>query len=122
MARDVLDRDETDPQATILAIAACTAALGFLCRAEEAQDLRERGRAVAAAHKSALPLAMPLIEFGACLAYLAAGRPGEAAAVAVTGYQDATEGEAVPVLVSGWVLCGGLAAAPRPANSITRPD
>jgi DNA-binding CsgD family transcriptional regulator len=109
-ARRVLDREDSDPQGLVWAAAAATAALGFLGRIDEAQDVRVRGRSVAAAHAAALPWGAFQIEVGACLAHLACGYPQVAADIAADGYRAAVQSGA-PMMVSGWALYGGMAAA-----------
>jgi DNA-binding CsgD family transcriptional regulator len=109
VARGVLD-DGSDPQGMVWAAAAGTASLGFLGRIEESQDVRVRGGEVAAAHAGALPWAGFQIEVGACQAHLASGYPQQAASIAAAGYQNAVQGGA-PMMVSGWALYGGMAAA-----------
>ncbi|GIH18536.1 LuxR family transcriptional regulator [Rugosimonospora africana] len=109
-AREVLDREDSDPQGVVWAAAAGTASLGFLGRIDEAEQVRTRGNSVAAAHMAALPWGAFQIEIGACLAYLACGYPRTAAAIAADGY-DAAVRSGVPMMVSGWALYRGMAAA-----------
>ncbi|MFC5823248.1 LuxR C-terminal-related transcriptional regulator [Nonomuraea insulae] len=111
-AHAVLGHDGHDPQPVVWAAAAATAALGFLGRLDEAQAVRQRGAAVAAAHVDTLPWGVFQIEIGACLAHLAAGRPAAAASIASAGYRAAAE-TGVTMMVSAWALHAGIAAAAR---------
>ncbi|SDL30090.1 helix-turn-helix transcriptional regulator [Nonomuraea jiangxiensis] len=109
LARAVLDRHDSDPQAQVWAAAVATGALGFLGRLEEAEKARMHGSAIAEAHAAALPLARFEMETGACLAHLAAGSPAAAGAIAAAGRRGPEAGEA-SVPGSVWALLGGLAA------------
>ncbi len=109
LAEQVLADPDSSAQATIWAAAAATVALGFLGRLPEAERIFARGHAVAAAHTAALPVGLFQMEAGACLARLAAGEPGRAAAIAAAGYRNRPDGEA-PLPVNVWAFFGGVVA------------
>ncbi|WP_157248182.1 AAA family ATPase [Nonomuraea typhae] len=109
IADKVLADPGGNPQAVVWAAGAATASLGFLGRIEEAGRRHAEGRATAIAHAAALPVGAFQMEVGACLAQLAAGEPGRAAATAAAAYQATLSGGA-PILVSGWAFFGGVVA------------
>ncbi|MEV0386456.1 AAA family ATPase [Nonomuraea sp. NPDC050643] len=112
VARSVFEEPGAEPKAVVWAAAGAAAAIGFLGRADEAPSIQDRGLAVAAAHEDIVPWGRFQVNTGACLAQLAGGRPGAAQAIATAEYQHATQGGAA-MMLSGWALFGGLAAAAR---------
>ncbi|HEX6686417.1 MAG TPA: ATP-binding protein [Candidatus Limnocylindrales bacterium] len=111
-AAKVLALTDAPPQAVVWASAAGAAAHGFLGDPVRARAIHERGAAVALAHSGQLPWAGFEVDVGACLAHLACGEFKRADSIAQTGYQAALD-SGVPMMVAGWALHGGLAAAAR---------
>ncbi|MEV4890659.1 phosphopantetheine-binding protein [Nonomuraea sp. NPDC055795] len=68
--------------------------------------MRDEVLPVARANAADLPWGIYQIDVATCLAYLAAGRPGLAAALAADGYREGS-----PMMTTGWALYGGIAAA-----------
>jgi DNA-binding CsgD family transcriptional regulator len=112
VAGAVLDNADADERALIWAAAAGAAANGFLGRRGETDRIRKHGLAWAAAYATDLPWGQFEVELGACLGNLACGRPAEAQAIAVGGYQDALA-TGTASMVYGWALFSGIATAVR---------
>ena len=112
MAGGVLTRADVDPMALVWAAAAGGAANGFLGRLDIAERIYHRGSAVAATVADEVPWGAFEVGVGVCLARLAAGQPAAADAIATAGYRAVLDGGAA-MMVSGWALYAGLAAAAR---------
>lgn len=112
VAAEVMDRTDADPRSIVWAAAAGTAAHGFLGNLDLAEQIHRRGAALATAHADALPWATVEVDVGRCLAHLADGQPAAAEAIAAAGYRAALDGGAA-MMLSGWALYGGIAAAAR---------
>jgi len=112
VAATVLDRPDSMARAVIWAAAAGCAANGFLGHLQEATRIHQRGAALAAAHIGQLPWGSFEVDVGACLAHLACGQPSRAQGIADAGYRDAVAA-GPPMMISGWALYAGLAAAAR---------
>jgi DNA-binding CsgD family transcriptional regulator len=103
---------DAEPKALIWAAAAGCAACGFLGQHTVADLIHQQGAELAAAHVDILPWGVVAVDTGMCLAQLACGQPTAAQSISVAGYRTAVEGGAA-MMVSGWALCGGLAALAR---------
>ncbi len=112
VARRVLAERDAQPKAVVWAAAAGTAAAGFLGHLDEARRIHHRGIEVAKANLDVLPWGAFEVDVGLCLAHLACGDPATAQSIAQAGYDSALEGGAAMMLV-GWAMYGGLAAAAR---------
>lgn len=112
IAQRVLGDAEAEAKAVVWASAAGSAAAGFLGRLADARVIHERGAGVAKEHAAELPWGPFEVDTGGCLAHLACGFPADAQAITTAGYRAALDGGAA-MMVCGWALYGGLAAAAR---------
>ncbi|WP_433509417.1 BTAD domain-containing putative transcriptional regulator [Nonomuraea sp. CA-143628] len=117
-ADHLLASDSVSAQAVIWAMAAATAAAGFLGRAVDATGYHERGLAVAEARQAELPWGVVELGVARSLAHLAMGELDAAWSVADDGYRQVLSGQS-PMMSAGYLGFRGLVecAQGRPADA-----
>ncbi|WP_345572398.1 helix-turn-helix transcriptional regulator, partial [Nonomuraea rosea] len=106
-ARRLAAADSADVQAVMWALAAATAAAGFLGRAADVTAFHDQGQALAARHGEDYPWSVVQLGIARCLACLAMGELTTAWDVADEGYRRILSGPA-PLMSAGWAGFRGL--------------
>ncbi|WP_157248317.1 AAA family ATPase [Nonomuraea typhae] len=118
VAESLLNGGRAGTQALIWALAAATAAAGFLGLAKEAAGYHDRGQALARANTAELPWGVVELDIARCLAFLVMGEVRAAWTVADDGYHRVLSGRS-PLMAVGHVGFRGLVecAAGRPVSA-----
>ncbi|MFC4116335.1 AAA family ATPase [Nonomuraea zeae] len=99
--------DSANVQAVMWALAAATAAAGFLGRADDATAFHDQGQALAARHGEEYPWCVVQLGIARCLAGLVLGDLTTAWDVADEGYRQILSGP-TPLMSAGWAGFRGL--------------